>query len=72
MKEHVLADIDTERKLRLLALTEPDPRAPILWNTALDLLPSETEKQAVEVAFKFAKSVNYHHVGLESDVYFSR
>lgn len=67
----ILDDIELERHRRLLGLLEPDPHALVLWNRAMAALPNDAERGRLALALQFAKEIDYHHVGLTSDIYFS-
>jgi (p)ppGpp synthase/HD superfamily hydrolase len=68
---NILDDIGLERRRRLLGLLEPDPHALVLWSRAMAALQDEAERDRLSHAFRFAKEIKYHHVGLTSDIYFS-
>lgn len=67
----ILNDIGLERRRRILGLLEPDPHALVLWSRAMAALPDDAERDRLAHAFRFAKEIKYHHVGLTSDIYFS-
>ncbi|PQA76608.1 HD domain-containing protein [Rhodoferax sp. TS-BS-61-7] len=66
-----LNDIRLERMRRLMGLLEPDPHALVLWKRAMAALHDDAERSRLAHAFRFAKGLKYHHVGLTSDIYFS-
>lgn len=68
---NILDDIGLERQRRLLGLLEPDPHALVLWSRATAALPGDVQRDRLVHAFGFAKEINYRHVGLTSDIYFS-
>jgi (p)ppGpp synthase/HD superfamily hydrolase len=68
---HILDDIELERERRLLGLLQPDPYALILFARAKASLQNEIESSRLDEAFKFAKEIQYRHIGLKSDIYFS-
>ncbi len=67
----ILDDIRIERWRRLIGLLEPDPHALFLWSRAMAALPDDVERGRLDHAFRFAKGIKYHHVGLTSEIYFS-
>ena len=67
----LLDDIEIERQRRIMGLLKPDPHAIELWARALAALPDKAERIRLEHAFNFAKEIEYHHVGLTSEIYFS-
>jgi len=67
----ILDDIGLERRLRLLGLLEPDPPALVLWSRAVVALLDDVEWDRLDHAFGFAKGIEYRHVGVKSETYFS-
>jgi (p)ppGpp synthase/HD superfamily hydrolase len=67
----ILDDIELERRRRLLGLIEPDPHADVLWRSAMAAMLDDSQRDQLSHAFRFAREVNYHHVGLTSEIYFS-
>ncbi len=67
---HYIDEINTERKRRLLGTKIVDTRASYLWEEALKIV-NENEKQQLIDAFNFAKTVEYDHPGLSSEIYFA-
>jgi (p)ppGpp synthase/HD superfamily hydrolase len=67
----ILDGIGLERRRRLLGLLEPDSHALVMWSRAMVTLPDGQQRSRLAQAFRFAKEINYHHVGLTSDIYFS-
>jgi (p)ppGpp synthase/HD superfamily hydrolase len=67
----ILDSIDIERQRRTLGLIKPDPHALILWNRAIESLKNETERIRLKNAYEYAESIEYKHVGLTSEIYFS-
>jgi (p)ppGpp synthase/HD superfamily hydrolase len=68
---NILDDIELERNRRLLGLLKPDPHALVLWSRAMASLPNDAERSRLAFALQFAKKIDYHHVGLTSEIYFS-
>jgi (p)ppGpp synthase/HD superfamily hydrolase len=66
-----LNDIGLERNRRLMGLLEPDPHALVLWERAMAASHDDAERSRLAHAFRFAKELKYHHVGLTSEIYFS-
>jgi (p)ppGpp synthase/HD superfamily hydrolase len=67
----VLDSIEVEKKRRNDGLIQQDPHALVLWDQALDAIDSVMEKDSLKKAFIFAKSLEYKHVGLSSEIYFT-
>lgn len=70
-KPDYLKDISTERQFRLDGRTSPDPNAIDLWNRALTTIQSKEDFGLLNSAFEFAKKIQYRHVGLSSEIYFT-
>lgn len=68
---YILDDICIERRRRLMGLFDPDPHALVLWHRATASLGDDEERKRLAHAFRFAKELKYHHVGLTSEIYFS-
>jgi len=72
MKDFQLLDsIDSERNRRLLGRSIVDPNADLLWNKAISLINSVSEKERLLEAYKFARSIKYEHAGLSPEIYFA-
>jgi hypothetical protein len=69
--DNILDDIELERNRRLLGLLKPDPHALVVWSRAMANLPNDAERSRLAFALQFAKEIDYHHVGLTSEIYFS-
>ena len=66
-----LNSIEIEKKRRNDGLIQPDPHAIVLWNKAIEVMDDVTERDSLKNAFIFANSLEYKHVGLSSEIYFS-
>lgn len=67
----ILASIHVERLKRLKALDCPDFDSLDLWTRANKSLKGKDQQPLLSSAYDFAKSINYHHVGLDSQIYFA-
>lgn len=65
-----LTAIVAERQSRINGRYQPDPKAWVLWNQALDSLQDPEDLLILSKAFAFAKEIKYRHVGMSSDIYF--
>lgn len=66
-----LGDINTELQRRLDGRMVPDKRAYAQWQTAVAGICSKEVMQRHTAAFEFAKNIEYRHVGLSPEIYFS-
>jgi hypothetical protein len=64
-------DIRCEQRRRLFALFEPDSQARLLWSCAIAALPNDVVRNQFDQGFGFAKGIEYRHVGVKSETYFS-
>lgn len=67
----ILNSIEIEKKRRNDGLIQPDPHAIVLWNKAIEVMDDVTERDSLKNAFIFANTLDYNHVGLSSEIYFS-
>ena len=67
---HYIDEINTERERRLLGTKKVDTRASYLWEEALKTV-NENEKQQLIDVYNFAKTLEYTHPGLSSEIYFT-
>lgn len=63
-------EINIEQARRLVGTKQIDLRANYLWEEALKSVDADEKKQLID-AYKYAKTINYIHPGLSSDIYFA-
>ena len=68
--EGILDNLELERHRRLQGLRKPDPHAFFLCRRAYDELNNGEDRTKFSTALNFAKTVKYHHPGLDTEVYF--
>ncbi len=66
-----LDSIKIERERRLLAKSNPDPHAKVLWKLAIESCVKESTKLTLLSAYELACGLDYRHGGLSSEVYFA-
>lgn len=69
MRPLYINNIKDERETRLNGLLIPDPHADKLWENAISKF-QESDIQILNNTYRFSKSIDYHHNGMNSSLYF--
>jgi (p)ppGpp synthase/HD superfamily hydrolase len=65
-----LDDIETELQRRLDGLIAPDATALPMWVTAVETITDRSTRQRNFDAYEFARSIDYRHGSMTSEIYF--